>query len=85
MMTDSGLGQSLRCTALTNSGIGIEQQARGSCSFTLYAGTEHCDVLSDGSNKHEIAIPTGDEITCISTGVLDGGRFQRASGVWACG
>lgn len=77
------------CIPLICSAISIGQTSTGSCTFTLFADSETCDVLGSGDswgyNKHQIIIPNGEEQICIGTGVLDGGRFDKASGVWACG
>lgn len=81
------------CTPLKHSAVSIGQIANGSCTFTLFAGSNTCDVLGRGStgeykyryNRHEVVIPNGDQETCIGTGVVDGGRFSTASGIWACG
>lgn len=85
--------QSLYCTVLKHSEIAIAQTNNGSCAFNLYSDTDSCSVLGQGEsgdsqygyNKHVIEIPNGDESTCIGTGVYDGGRFTKASGVWVCG
>lgn len=88
-MSVADLLQTMYCTSLISSSISIGQATNGSCTFTLFADTETCDIFGVGDalgyNKHQIVIPNGQEETCIGTGVLDGGKFQKASGIWGCG
>ncbi|KAF2211861.1 hypothetical protein CERZMDRAFT_106208 [Cercospora zeae-maydis SCOH1-5] len=82
--TGEGVIKSMYCTPMTHSTISIGQVAGGICTFTLFSGSKSCEVVG-GGQRRQMPIPNGDEETCISTGVLDGGRFQKASGIWACG
>ncbi|KAK5119861.1 hypothetical protein LTR85_007187 [Meristemomyces frigidus] len=72
------------CTPLEWSGIGIAQSPNNSCSFTLFTGTTSCDSNAT-TEKTGYAVPRGEGVTCVDVGVLDGGRYQKASGVWSCG
>lgn len=76
--------QSMYCTPLTHSTISIGQVEKGICTLTLFTGSKNCEVVS-GGQRRQIPVPNGKEETCISTGVLDGGRYQKASGIWTCG
>ncbi|TKX18240.1 hypothetical protein C1H76_9714 [Elsinoe australis] len=69
------------CNNFKTYGIGIHQKADRSCKLKLWKDVTTCD--GDGQ-WIEIVIPKGKETTCIRTGVLDGGRFYRASGVYSC-
>lgn len=75
------------CRPLLTAGIGLQQTEYGSCSFTLYSGSTGCDPGPNGTNavKRVVEIPNGAGTTCVGTGVLDGGKYQKASGIWVCG
>lgn len=75
------------CQALLTAAIGLQQTEYGSCSFTLFSGSDGCDPGPDDTNasKSVVAIPNGEGVTCVGTGVLDGGKNQKASGIWVCG
>lgn len=75
------------CQVLRTAGVGFQQTSFGSCSFTLFSGSTSCDPGPDNAAavKKVVAIPNGDGITCVGTGVLDGGKFSKASGSWVCG
>ncbi|KAF2220488.1 hypothetical protein BDZ85DRAFT_251816 [Elsinoe ampelina] len=62
-------------------GLGIHQRADKTCKLKMWKDVTTCD--GDGS-WIEIVIPKGNQTTCIRTGVLDGGRFYKASGVYSC-
>ncbi|GIZ47777.1 hypothetical protein CKM354_001086000 [Cercospora kikuchii] len=82
--TGEGVIKSMYCTPLTHSTISIGQVEKGICTLTLFTGSKNCEVVS-GGQRRQISVPNGKEETCISTGVLDGGRYQKASGIWTCG
>lgn len=75
------------CNVLLTAAIGLQQTEYGSCSFTLFSGSPSCDPGPNGTNAvtRVVAIPNGEGTTCVGTGVLDGGKFQKASGSWVCG
>ncbi|KAF2157250.1 hypothetical protein K461DRAFT_289585 [Myriangium duriaei CBS 260.36] len=69
------------CNDLHTLSIGIHQRADKQCTFTMWTGTHTCD----GAGKsEEIIIPSGTDSTCINTGVLDGGKWYVASGIYKC-
>ncbi|KAF2718964.1 hypothetical protein K431DRAFT_198073, partial [Polychaeton citri CBS 116435] len=71
------------CNTLKTSGISIAALADRECTFTLYKGTASCS--GDIESKETIVIEKGGEGVCVPTGVLDGGVWQKASGMWTCG
>lgn len=70
-----------KCTTLHTVGLGISQIQDKECSFKLWTSTSDCS----GDVWTEKDVPSGNATTCISDGVLDGGEFQHASGIWSCG
>ncbi|PNS16434.1 hypothetical protein CAC42_168 [Sphaceloma murrayae] len=62
-------------------GLGIQQNPHQDCKVKLWKDVTTCD--GDGQ-WIEVVIPQGSETTCLRTGVLDGGRFYKASGVYSC-
>lgn len=73
------------CMDLLTAAVGLQQTEYGSCSFTLYENVVGCDPGPGGSTGRVIPIPNGVGKTCIGTGVVDGGMYQHASGIWVCG
>ena len=72
--------QADRCYAILTTGLGVQQTINGICTYTLYRGSKSCD-----GDTTTIVLPSGNGTTCIDTGVLDGGEYDLASGVWTCG
>ncbi|KAF2170973.1 hypothetical protein M409DRAFT_18943 [Zasmidium cellare ATCC 36951] len=71
------------CTKFTTQGVGIWGSENGSCSLTLYRGSDSC---GEDAEKEVVAVGNGDdEVTCVATGVMDGGLHYHGSGVWVCG
>ena len=70
-----------QCTNLHTIGMGIQQDAVRDCVFKFWSGSTACGA---DSSAVEIAVPRGSGITCINTGVLDGGKWYRASGIYSC-
>lgn len=75
------------CTPLLWSAVGIAQSPNNTCSFTLFSGSTTC---ADGngnltSEKTVFQLERGEGVVCVDVGVLDGGKFQKASGMWSCG
>lgn len=87
MSVGSGTIQQGTCIDLYTAAIGLQQTEAGSCSFTLYPDVNGCDPGPNGTtdSKRVVAIPNGEGTTCVGTGVLDGGKFYKASGIWVCG
>jgi len=77
----SGYYNESECYNIEVDGLSISQVPGVDCTFTLYTGSSTCDAPSTSSTT---SIPAGNGTTCIDTGVLDGGDFTKASGVWAC-
>jgi hypothetical protein len=50
--------------------------------FTLFKGTAGCD--GNATEVEHIGIPSGEEQICVTGGVQDGGKFEKASGMWVC-
>lgn len=87
MIVGQGTIQQGTCTTLLTAAVGLQQTEMGSCSFTVFTGSPGCDPGPDGTKavKTFVAIPNGVGTTCVGTGVLDGGMYQQASGIWVCG
>lgn len=73
--------ESLNCIVFKNQGIGIQQVQSGSCSFTIFHGSNACE--SDRVSRY--GVDNGNGVQCFETGVLDGGKYMHASGIWTCG
>ena len=69
------------CSNFKVLGLGIRQQPDKACKLKMWKDVTTCG--GDGA-WIEVVIPKGNETTCIRTGVLDGGRFYKASGVYSC-
>ena len=69
------------CTNLYTLGMGVPQRSDKQCTFKMWTGVSTCD--GDGSVA-EIVIPQGNATTCINTGVEDGGKWYKASGIYSC-
>lgn len=82
-----GTLQSGFCQKLLVEAIALPRAVGADCSFTLWPGSQSCD----GEERRVVALPglkEGEEegqMMCVGTGVLDGGKWQHASGVWLCG
>ncbi|KAK5137720.1 hypothetical protein LTR08_007291 [Meristemomyces frigidus] len=72
------------CTPLYWSGIGIAQSLANTCSFTLFTGSTSCSGANGTAESTAFSIAAGNGTVCVGVGVLDGGKFQKASGVWSC-
>lgn len=71
------------CTKFTTQGVGIWGSSNGSCSLTLYKGSDSCGA---DATKEVVSVQNGeDEVTCVATGVMDGGMWYHGSGIWTCG
>jgi hypothetical protein len=70
------------CNSITVYGLGIGQTSGINCTFALHQGSSTCD--SGSSKVSNIIIPAGTGYSCITAGVEDGGKYQKASGVWSC-
>lgn len=69
------------CTKLYTLAMGVQQSPHKDCKFKMWTGSTTCE----GSDKWtEIVVPKGNGTTCMDTGVLDGGKFTKASGIWSC-
>lgn len=78
----SGIIQANYCRQFFTESVAIGGTVNGSCSLTLWSQAADCT----GGQKKVIPILNGEDYaTCVPTGVLDGGMFLKASGIWACG
>lgn len=69
------------CNDLHTLSVGIHQRADKQCTFVMWTGSHTCN----GTSQPEVIdIPAGTESTCINTGVLDGGKWYVASGIYKC-
>ena len=60
------------------------ESPNNTCSFTLFTGSTSCSFGSGTTETIGFPIPAGNGTVCVNVGVLDGGKFQKASGVWSC-
>lgn len=71
------------CRKFTTQGVGIWGSKNGSCSLTLFKGSDSC---GEDAEKSVFVVEDGEEnVTCVATGVMDGGLHYKGSGVWGCG
>lgn len=68
------------CQKLLTYGFGLHHNADQACNYRLWKGRQDCS----GDNYEDIPIPAGSDVTCINDGVLDGGRWYLASGIYSC-
>ncbi|KAI3393151.1 hypothetical protein diail_4676 [Diaporthe ilicicola] len=68
------------CHKLSTYAFGLYHNADLSCNYRLWRGITDCS----GTDYADIPIPSGSDVTCINDGVLDGGRFYLASGIYTC-
>lgn len=68
------------CQKLYTYGFGLHHNADQACSYRLWKGVTDCS----GTEYTDIPIPAGSDVTCINDGVLDGGRWYLASGIYSC-
>lgn len=79
----AGTIQSGVCTKFATQGVGIWGTSDGSCSLTLFRGSDSCGA---DATKEVVSVANGDdEVTCVATGVMDGGKYYHGSGIWTCG
>ncbi|KAK7700622.1 hypothetical protein SLS64_010766 [Diaporthe eres] len=67
------------CQKLFTYAFGIHHTDK-TCNYRLWKGKTDCS----GDAYTDIPIPAGSDVTCINDGVLDGGRFYLASGIYSC-
>ena len=72
------------CMPLMWNGVGIARMPNNTCSFTLYTGSTSCSSGNGTTEMTSVPIAAGQGLVCVDVGVLDGGKFQKASGVWSC-
>ena len=84
MAIGKGAMRAEECTPLFWNGIAIAQSPNNTCSFTLYTGSTSCSAGNGTTETSGFTIAAGHETVCVDVGVLDGGKFQKASGVWSC-
>lgn len=67
------------CQKLFTYAFGVHH-TDNTCNYRLWKGKTDCS----GDDYTDIPIPAGSDVTCINDGVLDGGRFYLASGIYSC-
>ncbi|WPG98497.1 Hypothetical protein R9X50_00128800 [Acrodontium crateriforme] len=84
----TGILQAGQCNLISVNAFSISRAPNNNCTFTLFAGTSSCDPskpeLTSSVKTLSFPIDAGNGTQCIETGVQDGGKFQKASGIWAC-
>ncbi|KKY33152.1 hypothetical protein UCDDA912_g06886 [Diaporthe ampelina] len=67
------------CQKLSTYAFGLHHTDRA-CNYRLWTGNDDCS----GDDYTDIPIPADSNVTCVNDGVLDGGRFYHASGIYSC-
>ena len=70
------------CHAIKTYGISIAQSSTKNCTHTLFSGAPDCG--NNTSIVTRVPIPAGNDSVCLEGGILDGGKFEHASGIWSC-
>jgi hypothetical protein len=89
-----------QCYALHTAALGLQQNERHECIFEVWEDGVGCGDGSGGdgttsnssssssssssSGRVVYHIPSGREVICVETDVLDGGLFQKKSGLLTC-
>lgn len=68
------------CQKLFTYAFGIHHNPDQVCNYRLWKAKTDCS----GDDYTDIPIPADSDVTCINDGVLDGGRFYLASGIYSC-
>ncbi|KAL1862936.1 hypothetical protein Daus18300_008267 [Diaporthe australafricana] len=68
------------CKKLSTYAFGVHHNPDQACNYRLWTGVADCS----GTDYTDISIPAGTDVTCINDGVLDGGRWYLASGIFTC-
>lgn len=68
------------CKKLLTYGFGLHHNPDQACNYRLWKGKTDCS----GTEFTDIPIPAGSDVTCINDGVLDGGMWYLASGIYSC-
>lgn len=68
------------CQKLFTYAFGLHHNPEQTCNYRLWKGNTACS----GTDYTDIPIPAGSDVTCINDGVLDGGKFYLASGIYSC-
>lgn len=68
------------CHQLYTYAFGVHHNPDQACNYRLWKGKTDCS----GDDYTDIPIPADSDVTCINDGVLDGGRFYLASGMYTC-
>lgn len=68
------------CKKLSTYAFGLHHNPDKACNYRLWTGKSDCS----GDAYTDIPIPAGSDVTCVNDGVLDGGRFYLASGIYTC-
>ena len=82
--------QAGHCLPFTVNAITISEVPDNNCTFTLFSGSTSCDPnQAEGSATSVVqsmsVIEAGNGTMCIETSVQDGGKLEKASGIWGCG
>lgn len=72
-----------KCAALGEPSMSIARASNADCVFWVWYGTTDCSTGAAGWTETEVA--RGNGSVCVDSGVLDGGKFETASGMWMCG
>jgi hypothetical protein len=68
------------CQKLFTYAFGLHHNPGQACNYRLWKGRTDCS----GDNYQDIPIPADSNVTCINDGVLDGGMWYLASGIYSC-
>ena len=70
------------CNTAYTYAITVQPLADRDCEYVLWEGSSNCGP--DATQKSKSLLPAGGHPVCVTTGVLDGGKFEHASGKLRC-
>lgn len=69
------------CMDLYTDALGVAQHSNQDCMFTMWPDVTDC---TGDRGWTEYMIERGNGTVCVETGVLDGGTWTHASGIYSC-
>jgi hypothetical protein len=70
------------CNTAYTYALTIQPLADRDCEYVLWEGSSTCG--SEATQKSKSFLPADGHPVCVTTGVLDGGKFEHASGKLRC-
>jgi hypothetical protein len=77
----TGQLKTTQCYVLHTYALGLQQNEHHACALKVWNSVSDC---SGNGTWTMHAIPSGNDTSCVETGVLDGGNFQHKSCVLTC-